>query len=212
MWRAQSQNVILVNGESFTSNRNAAVGRITHFRTSDAVDVVAGEAGDAYPALNRWARRIVFIKPNIFLIHDVLEAKEPATFQFLLHAPGMFALSPPDCGSFKAPHGQVDFQFLHPVGLRITQTDEYEPPPASWSNLDLSEWHLKASTTAKIQRQHFLTMFQVNGRKAMTDWARIENSFQISLKPEDSDTTYRVKLDDQRFEVSGGSIDWHFTD
>jgi len=162
MWRAKSQNVITVNGKGYTSERYNAIGEITHFRTSNSLDVVAGEAGDAYPGLDRWARRVIFIKPNLFIIHDVLDAKEPSTFQYLLHAPGKFETDGKSRGRYTAGHGSVDFQFLQPTQLAITQTDKYDPPPAEWSDFDLGEWHLTAETSQKSEHQQFLTVYRVD--------------------------------------------------
>lgn len=210
MWHAQSQNVILVDGEGATSDRSKAIGRLTHFRTSDAVDVVAGEAGDAYPQLDRWGRRIIFLKPDVFVIHDVIRAKRPATFQYLLHAPAKFALDPPRLASVQADDARVDIEFLHPSDLKITQTDKYNPPPAEWANFELHEWHMTAATPAKSERQEFLTLFRVNGQKVQCEHDESDDGHELSVTV--GDAKYRLILTERKFEVRYGTVDWSFED
>ena len=69
MWHSRSDNAILVNGEGQYPHTMKARGRILAFATSDAIDVVSGEAGDAYEHLERWTRRLIFFKPHALLIH-----------------------------------------------------------------------------------------------------------------------------------------------
>ena len=63
--------------------------RITDALTSDFFDAVASELVSVYKGrLDRYVRRIVFIKPDYFVVFDDIKAKKPmATFDFLLHMP-----------------------------------------------------------------------------------------------------------------------------
>lgn len=210
MWHAQSQNVILVDGEGATSDRSAAIGKMTHFRTSDSIDVVAGEAGEAYPSLHRWTRRIVFLKPSVFVIHDVLHAKQPATFQYLLHAPAKFTLNSPRRGHVQADHGRVDFEFLHPSRLQLTQTNRYDPPPAEWAPFHLDEWHMKAATRTKSERQDFLTVFGVNGQESQFECHETDRGHELSVTS--GEAKYQLIFNERKFEVRDGSTHWSFAD
>ncbi len=210
MWQAKSQNVILLNGEGAASDRYQAVGRITHFRTSGALDVVAGEAGNAYPALKRWSRRIVFLKPRVILIHDLLESKDPATFQYLLHAPGRFELGPDRTAAFSAEHGSVQIEFLHPAELRISQTDQYDPPPADWSKLALGEWHLTAATQVESTKQELLTVLRVNEQEVEIDYARTQHGFDVTVGI--SGMEHHISLFEDGFDVVSGPLHWSFAD
>ena len=105
MWNTKSQNAILVNNEGQPKHSPEAQGRIVFFDTSPTVDVVVGEAGDSYDNLNRWTRAIVFLKPDIIVLHDVLKAPEPSTYQWLLHAPSRF-YDPGEKGSPKRVLGR----------------------------------------------------------------------------------------------------------
>lgn len=160
MWHSRSDNAILVNGESQVKHSPTATGRITAFATSDTVDVVAGEAGASYENLDRWSRRIVFLKPNVIVIHDLLEAPEPSTFQWNLHAPGAFELGE-NLAAWSGDPGHVRVRFLEPAGLVLSQTDQFEPPPADWANFNLNEWHLTADCQDKATTRVFVTVIEI---------------------------------------------------
>ncbi|MCC6490525.1 MAG: DUF4962 domain-containing protein [Candidatus Hydrogenedentes bacterium] len=160
MWHSRSDNAILVNGETQVKHSPKATGRITAFATSETVDVVAGEAGASYENLDRWSRRIVFFKPNVIVIHDLLEAPEPSTFQWNLHAPAPFKLGE-NSASWSGKPGHVRVRFLEPAGLALSQTDQFDPPPADWAKFNLNEWHLTADCQEKTLARTFLTLIEI---------------------------------------------------
>jgi hypothetical protein len=165
MHHTKSDNAILVNGEGQVKHSPLPAGRITEFHTSAGQDVVVGEAGDGYENLDRWTRKIVFLKPDVIIIHDVLEAPEPSTFQWLLHADGAFNIV--DQGArWSGDVGEVAVDFVTPNDLKITQTGEYETPPHEWANFDLDEWHLTAETPEPKALQQFITIIRVGDTDA----------------------------------------------
>ena len=60
-------------------------GRIESFFTSSAFAAVSGEAGPAYPALSGFRRRIVYIKPDYFVLADTIQAAPGSRVEWLLH-------------------------------------------------------------------------------------------------------------------------------
>lgn len=72
---------------------NLAGGRIAEFFPGSGFDYVMGSAAAAYnpkdrTVLERFDRRVVYIKPLGFVIRDALEAPEPHAYSFLLHSDG----------------------------------------------------------------------------------------------------------------------------
>ncbi|HPO12648.1 MAG TPA: DUF4962 domain-containing protein [Candidatus Hydrogenedentes bacterium] len=157
MWETKSDNAILVNGEGQIPHVSTAKGSITVFETSPAVDVVVGEAAESYKDLKRWTRRMVFFKPNTILIHDLLDAPEPATFDWLLHGTGPFTIEGQE-SHWEGNAGKARIQFLDPAGLALSQTDVMDPPPGDYAKFSLKEWHLTARTGEKAQHQEFLVL------------------------------------------------------
>ncbi|HQE74926.1 MAG TPA: DUF4962 domain-containing protein [Candidatus Hydrogenedentes bacterium] len=171
MWHSRSDNAILVNGESQIKHSAEARGELIAFYTSPALDVVAGEASASYENLDLWKRRIVFFKPHGFLIHDVLSAPEPSRFQWMLHTKGAMTIEG-NRVSWEGAPGRVDVDFAYPADLAITQTGQYEPPPAEWTGWDLGEWHLTAEPRDSAAQQEFVTFVAVQGAHAAIDAAQ----------------------------------------
>jgi hypothetical protein len=102
MWSTRSVNNIIVGGINQLTHQATPDAAITHFETHDDYDVVIGEAALSYLApkdnttfpdgkvLDRYTRTIVFLKPDMLVVHDRLVATAPTTFQYWLHAPKPF--------------------------------------------------------------------------------------------------------------------------
>jgi phage tail protein X len=95
--------------------------------------------------------------------------------------------------------GRVDVDFAYPDGLVITQTDQYDPPPAEWRNWDLGEWHLSAETPEPASQQEFVTFVAVQGAAAAIDAAHSVLPRNITVTLPDGAAT--VALEDAAFTV-----------
>ena len=209
MWHSKSDNAILVNGEGQYKRSPKARGRILAFATSDGVDVVAGGAGQAYEHMDRWTRRLVFFKPHAILIHDICEAPEPSTYQWMLHAPSQFDIGEQRAAWAGEP-GSIEVRFIHPPNLTITQTDEYDPPPAEWTKWDLGEWHLTAQPAEKATRQEFLTFIALDGAPVEVTCEGEATPWKVSVRlPEDE---ARVLLKNHGFVVEAPGFSQEFNE
>ena len=156
MWETKSDNAILVNGEGQYKHSPKALGKITHFETHPTHDIAIGEAGDAYEHLDRWTRRIFFLKPDYVVIHDLLQAPEPSTYTWMLHGPSPFTING---NTLTVPQAQV--QIYTPEALTITQTNEYDTPLHDWFKNKPEEWHLSATTPNKAATNEFFTLIRI---------------------------------------------------
>ncbi|MEP0844127.1 MAG: DUF4962 domain-containing protein [Phycisphaerae bacterium] len=159
MWHTKSTNCITVDGEGQVPHSAQSRGAITRFETDPGFDYVAGEAGSAYGGkLKRFTRRFLFVKPELIVIHDLLEAPQPSRFDWWLHSPE--AMSIEEGGRVLAGNGQgrCEVAFLEPRGLTITQTDRFDPPPRP--RIRLTEYHLTASTPSPDTRGEFVTVLR----------------------------------------------------
>jgi hypothetical protein len=100
----------------------------------------------------------VFLKePDpILVILDDLEAVEPATFQFLLHAFAPFTVEP-ETARLKVtqPGAGAVIQYLASAPLTFRQWDGYEPPP---SREFPNQWHVEAGTEDHLPALTMLTL------------------------------------------------------
>ena len=96
------------------------------------------------------------MKPDVIVIHDDLVAPQASTFQWLLHATNEFEIAGRQATTAN-DEGAVQVTWLTPASLKISQTDEFDPPPR---NIKLVQWHLTAETTGPADQAHFITVLQ----------------------------------------------------
>ncbi|MEE2754589.1 MAG: DUF4962 domain-containing protein, partial [Candidatus Latescibacterota bacterium] len=140
MWHTKSVNNITVNGEGQGRRTASSVGEVTRFHASQSIDFVEGEAGQAYEGrLDRFTRRILFLKPDVIVVYDVVSAPEPSSFEWRLHAPTEMILGDASANVVNgAAACMVDF--LWPENLNLSQTDKFDTPPRP--RIKLVEYHL----------------------------------------------------------------------
>ena len=159
MWHTKSTNCITVDGQGQRGHSSSARGEILAFHTSDRLDFVSGEAAPAYEGrLKRFTRSILFVKPELVLVYDRLEAPKPATFEWRLHAPTEMKVASQD--DVRVVNGKAGCRvsFLHPTGLKLAQTNKFDPPPRP--RVKLVEWHLTASTAERAPTMEFVTVIR----------------------------------------------------
>ncbi len=167
MWTTRSTNSITVDGQGQLKHSAASQGRITAFQTTPRIDVVVGEAGEAYRPgtdldkgrlLDRFTRAIVFVKPELVVVYDRLSARQESTFEYWLHAPESFEVKSPTDIRLKVGDAGCAIAFLAPEGLNFSQTDQYDPNPRP--RIKLREWHLTAATPRKTRECEFVAVYR----------------------------------------------------
>ena len=158
-WTRQTKahNAVLVNGQGQPIFDLTAKGRIARHFTSPVADMAVGDATVAYKgALTKAERTIFYLRPDLFLIVDELEAPQPSEFTWMLHAEREMELRP-DVGEILVERGSARciVKFLEPKGLALAQSDQFEPPPTTPRP---NEWHASATTATKGTRQRFVTL------------------------------------------------------
>lgn len=204
MWHTKSVNSITVDGESQGKRTAAARGEITAFHASAGIDFVEGEAGGAYEGkLDRFTRRILFLKPDAIVIHDVLEAPAASSFEWRLHAPTEMAVGD---RHVRVENGKAacEVDFLYPGTLSMTQTDKFDTPPRP--RIKLVEYHLTAIPGQKATRQEFVTVirpFRSEGATTSSVEAFERAGDGFGLRIATSQGTARVML-----QADAGELAW----
>jgi len=159
MWSTRSVNNITVNGKGQGKRTAKAQGEIIAFETTPDVDVVIGEAGQAYETpLERFTRAIIFVKPELVVVYDRLESREPSTYEYWLHAVNKIDIKGQRQIQVRNDDVVCDIDFLTPGDLSFEQTDQYDPNPRP--RIKLREWHLTATTPEKTKRMEFVTLYR----------------------------------------------------
>ncbi len=215
VWSTRSLNNITVSGKGQLKRSAASKGKIAAFHTGKTMDVVAGEAGEAYRAsetdvsspriLDRFTRTIIFIKPELVIIHDRLEAREASTLEYWLHAIEKFEVE--DQHRIQVHSGDVlcEIDLLAPDGLQWSQTDQYDPNPEP--RIKTREWHLTLATPEKAERCDFVALYRPHRRSQVVPGAaelkkvsgghvllaELSDGLVVALLPSDETSTLKAE-------------------
>jgi hypothetical protein len=200
MWSTRSVNNITVNGISQISHSPKAQGKIVAFKTTPSIDIVVGEAGQAYePPLEQFTRAIIFVKPELVIVYDRLKAKEPSTYEYWLHA--INKINVQDQHNIQVQNDDVacDINFLTPVGLTFEQTDQYDPNPQP--HVKVREWHLTAKTLEKKTQTEFVTLYRPHRIETQlpkeAHLEKIDGGYVLEVELSDGKLTVLLPTDDQ---------------
>lgn len=169
MWNTRSVNSITVDGQGQVPHSASSKGRIVAFHTTPAIDVVVGEAAEAYPPmdpndpgaggiLERFTRAILFIKPDLVIVYDRIAARRDVSFEYWLHAPTEFAVKDQRNLEVRSGDAACSISLLAPEKLKLTQTNRYVPEPRP--SIKVREWHFAAATPQKARSVQFVTLLR----------------------------------------------------
>jgi hypothetical protein len=144
------------------------VGRIVLFREEEFHDYILGDATNTYKGkLDKFLRHVVHIRPGVFVIVDELEAPEPVTYEWWLHALSEMQLDAVT-GSIIVSQGdaRLDVQFFQPEELDMIQFRGFPDPPEINRNpmnitmgiVEKDQWHVTVSTRAKSSKARFIVL------------------------------------------------------
>ena len=157
VWETKSQNAMLVNGQGQKVHSPEPFGRISNFQLSNGLDWITGDAAEAYEGkLRHYQRHVIFVKPDVVLIVDEVEAAAPSTFQFMLHGQGPFEVHGQQL-RLDRPKAGVLVDYVTTEALTMRQWDGYDPPPGSGDAANVArefpnEWHVEAGTRAPAMK------------------------------------------------------------
>ena len=189
MWSTRSTNCIRIGGQDQPKRSPKAVGAITAFETTPALDIVTGETPG-------FTRTIVFVKPELVVVYDRLKYDDPTFYEYWLHAENEIAV--PDQHSIRVENDGVlcDIDFLAPEGLAFTQTDQYDPNPRP--RVTLRQWHLTATTQGDADRMEFITLYRPHRTgdtlPRETDLRRDDDGYRLSARLTDGKLTAILPL------------------
>lgn len=80
-----AHNVILINGRGQIRHSAESHGELIDASTSDDVDYAVGECASAYENAVKMRRAILFLKPDVIVIRDIVELKSALPIQWQIH-------------------------------------------------------------------------------------------------------------------------------
>jgi len=168
-----AHNTLLVDGAGQAVRKPGADGRIASYFDSPSYGYTVGDtsAPKIYEGrLSRFDRRVLFIKPGLVVIHDlVASAGKAARYDWMLHAVAPIETEE-SSRSFRiaCPRAALRGRFLAPanVKLKVTTGFPVEPvdgystrpvPPEQY----VPEWHLYMTPESPAAEREFLVAMQI---------------------------------------------------
>ncbi len=216
-----AHNTVLVDGQGQAAFTDGADGRMAEWFDGAAHTWMVGDASDPEiyrGKLTRFDRRILFVKPGVVVIDDLLAANEPSSFQWLLHTVAPIELDEATQSlSVTSGAAAMTGRFLLPEGLSFTITDRYPVHPYDgYGTVPIpedklaQEWHLTAAP-GPARQQRFVTAFDVRRSEAegSADIREIDCAGGVGVKISEGAQTTTVLLaqDRERASLSGGGIE-----
>lgn len=182
VWSTRAHNTVLVDGQGQKPRSADPFGRIVSAELGEGLDYVAGDATLAYEGrLRRAIRHVIFIKPDVVVVADELEAPQPSTYQLMLHAQAPFTVEE-QAGRLVLDRERagVTVDYVAPRPLKLRQWTGYDPEPdyqylASVGNPPIPpQWHVEASTPQPEPRAFLITLLRVfRNRRAPSEGRRV---------------------------------------
>jgi len=144
----RDHSTVIVNGQGqageggpwldyWAFQQRPAVPAIRLAKSAPSYDTVLGDAGGVYvdeARLQHFRRQVLFLKPDVFVIADDIEAHGPSQFEWLLHAPeGSLSLEGDGAFEIVRPGVRLHGVFLRPpsararVLSRVTGSSGFDP-------------------------------------------------------------------------------------
>ncbi len=164
----KANNCILVNNQGQAIRSAAANGAIIDFKDAPGYSYVAGDATPAYRGkLKKWIRRILFLRPGLFLLLDEIEAPIRTKYQWMFHAFEKMDIKDAKITS-RRKGATLEVYLDCPQGLVLSQTDKFDTPynygiPKAYHRNKADHWHVQAETVEKSKIQRIAAVMVVFG-------------------------------------------------
>ena len=175
----RGQNGILVDnqGQPFDVE---SYGYIARFLDGKSLSYAVGDASSAYKSdsenqdagVKKFRRHLLLLKPDILVVYDELEAKQPVNWSWLIHSPQKIGIDSVQ-NAFICSNGVVNSvtNFYSSQPVRWSMTNIFTPPLTNWTqkrdddgnlvHYENDQWHLTAATTGKSTSVRFLSIFRI---------------------------------------------------
>ncbi len=223
VWQTRAHNAVLVNGEGQRPRSADLGGRILKWDFQEGMDYVAGDATASYEGrLKRARRHVFFVKPDVIVIADELEAPRPSTYQWMLHAQVPFEVKEAD-QRLVLDRGEAGLvvDYVAEGSLILRHWTGYDPPPDAryLSSIGSSgippQWHVEAASADPAANAFTLTVLRIYRRgRAPEGGVRVQRSpgaLEIRLaasQPEEVTLALRPAAAKNFADIRRGSRRW----
>ena len=139
-------------------------GEIAQFESDEAHVLAVGRAEKAYGGQLKTAERsMLYLRPNVVLVHDVLASAVPRTWEWNIHALDKMKKVSDRKIAIVRGKAAMCIEMISGPEVEFTQTDRFAVPPgpSSMSERQPDQWHGVFATTKKSETAEFVTMMRI---------------------------------------------------
>ncbi|MFP3904884.1 MAG: heparinase II/III family protein, partial [Armatimonadota bacterium] len=212
-WTRQTKahNSILVNGEGQPIFDITAKGDIMDYFEGPTGCYTAGDATPAYKGkLANFLRRVVYLRPDVFLVVDDLAADERSNWTWCCHALSEMELDEADRRvTITEGDAHLDIAFASPQKLSMTQDNDWDGhPPQGRFEQRPKNWHTYVETVDEKQIERFVTLMNVRKGGEQPEFESRETPQGNGIEGTLGDLSVVVRtLGEEPVTLLGGSVD-----
>jgi hypothetical protein len=179
----KAKNAITYDGGqgqlSYEKDNQMGYGRITYAFGSDAYDVVSGDATAAYGgALTMAARTIVYLRPNLILIHDKLASETNRQWEWNIHAVNQMRVTSNTQIAIENNGQSLCVNMLAGPTMQFSQTNQFTAnPTGNW----VPQWHGTFRSATKLQTAEFVALLNVGCVPIAASASQTESGWRILM-------------------------------
>jgi hypothetical protein len=158
-WTTKAHNALEIDGVGQPKTAEAK-GKFVVFQPGKAYDYVAGETTGYGDHVKRYRRHLIFLKPDVLVVFDEVQAARLVSLKFWLHGRAPFSIDEErSVVSLSYENAGLNGFLVTPGGLRIEQTDKYPLEPEMGETQP--EWHLSAETRQKTSNANLIAVLGI---------------------------------------------------
>jgi hypothetical protein len=176
-----------------TDYKKMGYGMIRKFESGAQHDLATGDATQAYDgALSEALRSLVYLRPNLVLVHDRLASPTPRTWEWNIHALKEMRVAAPTRIEITQGAQRLCVEMLAAPPVRFAQTSEWLAPGPTRGDNRLHEgaaplkgdaqWHGRFSSAEKLKAAEFIALLNVGCAPAKASASRDgENGWSVNV-------------------------------
>jgi hypothetical protein len=171
----------------FEADGDVGRGAITRFEHHADHDVAAGDATPAYGGkLTRAERTLVFLRPNLVIVHDALASREPRQWKWNIHALQQMRTGGDRAIRIRSGDATLCVDMHSDAAVEFVQTDRFSPPPREPNVPD--QWHGAFVSKARSTTAEFVAVLRagcttpaVSMRRTECGWIADTGRKQVAI-------------------------------
>jgi hypothetical protein len=186
--QTRSANAITFDGgQGQGTGGKQFAGEVDHFESDAAHAFAVGHAERAYGgALTRAQRSMLYLRPDVVLVHDVVASAAPRTWEWNIHALDRMRKFSERRISITRGKAQMCVEMLSGPEVAFSQTDRFSVAPASPSGEKRpNQWHGVFATTRKSTAAEFVVMMRIgadcSSQAPATSARRVAGGWEVAV-------------------------------